>query len=135
MNHQKRAPDGKANEPVGSSAVTPAWIAQARLWNQWAVDTQCVGQLYEANTDPVVLNEAVAQARVAQINLEWDQRLDKAGLNRGELRELTDEESDHNHHRGDSHAPLHPVHGSALLLALPVNPAMPRQALPLNTPQ
>jgi hypothetical protein len=26
------------------------------------------------------------------------------------------------------------MHGSALLLALPVNPAMPRQALPLNIP-
>jgi hypothetical protein len=62
MNHQKRAPDGKANEPVGSSAVTPAWIAQTRLWNQWAVATQHIGQLYEANTDPAVLNEAVARA-------------------------------------------------------------------------
>jgi hypothetical protein len=60
MNHWKRAPDGKANEPVGSSAVMPAWIAQAKLWNQWAMATQCVGQLYEANDDPVVLNEAMA---------------------------------------------------------------------------
>jgi hypothetical protein len=86
--------------------------------------TQCVGQLYKANTDPVVLNEAVA--REARINLKWDQRLDKAGLNRGEPQELTDEESDHNHHWGDNYAPLHPVHGSALLPALLVNPAMPR---------
>jgi hypothetical protein len=59
-NHQERAQDGEANEPVSSSAVTPAWIAQGKLWNQWAMTTQCVGQLYEANTDPAVLNEAVA---------------------------------------------------------------------------
>jgi hypothetical protein len=124
-NHQKRAPDGEANEPVGSSAVTPAWIAQTRLWNQWAMATQRIGQLYKANANPVVLNEAVARAREARINLEWDQRLNKAGLNRGEPQELTDEESDNNHCRGDNHAPLHPVCGSTLLLALPVNPAMP----------
>jgi hypothetical protein len=72
MNHWERALNGKANEPVGSSVVTPAWIAEAKLWNQWAVTTQCVGQLYEANTDPVVLNEAMAQAREARINLEQD---------------------------------------------------------------
>jgi hypothetical protein len=96
-NYRERAPDGEANEPVGSSAVTPAWIAQAKLWNQWAMATQCIGQLYEANTDPAVLNKAVAQAREARINLKWDQRLDKAGLNRCELQKLTDKESDHNH--------------------------------------
>jgi hypothetical protein len=60
MNHWERAPDGEANEPVGSSAVMPAWIAQAKLQNQWAMTTQCVGHLYEANADPEVLNEAVA---------------------------------------------------------------------------
>jgi hypothetical protein len=60
MNHQKRALDGEANEPVGSLAVTPTWITQTRLQNQWAMATQCIGQLYEANADPAVLNEAVA---------------------------------------------------------------------------
>jgi hypothetical protein len=62
MNHWERAPDGEANEPVSSSAVMPAWIAQAKLQNQWAMTTQHVGQLYKANTDPAVLNEAVARA-------------------------------------------------------------------------
>jgi hypothetical protein len=59
-NHRERAQDGEANEPVGSSVVTPAWIAQAKLRNQWAMTTQCIGQLYEANTNPAVMNEAMA---------------------------------------------------------------------------
>jgi hypothetical protein len=76
----------------------------------------------------------MARAQEARINLKQDQWLDKADLNRGKLWELTAEESDHNHCRGENNAPPQPMHGSALLLALLVNPAMPRQALPLNTP-
>jgi hypothetical protein len=115
----ERAQDGETDEPVSSSAVTPAWIAQAKLQNKWALMAQHVGQLYKANADPAVLNEAVAQAQEARINLEWDQQLDKAGLNRGELRELTDEESDHNHCWGENNAPPQPMCRSALLLNTP----------------
>jgi hypothetical protein len=63
--HQERAHDGETDEPVGLSVVMPAWIAQPKLWNKWALMTQHVGQLYEANTDPAVLNEAVARAQEA----------------------------------------------------------------------
>jgi hypothetical protein len=95
---------------------------------------QIIGQLYEANTDPAVLNEGVAWAWEARINLEQDQWLNKADVNRRKLQELTDEESDHNHHWGTNNALPQSMHGSALLPALLVNPTMPRQALPLNTP-
>jgi hypothetical protein len=61
-NHRERVQDGKTNEPVSSSVVMLAWIAQAKLPNQWVMTTQCVGQLYEANADPAVLNKAVARA-------------------------------------------------------------------------
>jgi hypothetical protein len=30
-NHWEKAQDGETNEPVGSSVVMPAWIAQAKL--------------------------------------------------------------------------------------------------------
>jgi hypothetical protein len=127
-------PTHENGEPVGLSVVTPAWIAQAKLQNERPLMAQHIGQLYKANTDPAVLNEAVAQAWEARINLKQDQRLIKAGLNRSDLWELTDEESDHNHHWGAHNAPPQPMHGSALLPALLVNPAMLRQALSLNTP-
>jgi hypothetical protein len=35
-NHQERAQDGETDEP------TAAWIAQAKLWNKWALMTQAL---------------------------------------------------------------------------------------------
>jgi hypothetical protein len=42
---------------------------------------QCLGLLYEANTDPAAISEAVAQAREARMILECHKCLDQVGFN------------------------------------------------------
>jgi hypothetical protein len=53
-------PTNKNGKPISSPVVLSARIAQAKLQNERALMAQCIGQLYEANTDPAGLKEAVA---------------------------------------------------------------------------
>jgi hypothetical protein len=56
----ENTPAHENGEPIGSSVVTPSWIARARLQHERAWMAQHIGHLYKANTDPAALLEAVA---------------------------------------------------------------------------
>jgi hypothetical protein len=62
---RETAPIRERDEPIGSPAAKPDWQVRVELQHEWDRTARYVGQLYEANTDPEVLNEAVARAREA----------------------------------------------------------------------